>query len=334
MQGEFRRLLGALAVLIAVSGAAWAQGPGGSDWDPAWRQFTAPQRRASEAPEAASGTSLEALNRILSASQLSAADRSPYLAIRAFQLSRAGREADSQKDIAEMARILPDRWSVLLFTTLPGLAGGGDRAAALRILDHGRQRKPDDPWLAIAQAHVHMQLAEFARAQGLLDDVLAGPAVGSTRRTALYYRGHAHFNLGAFQEAADDFAESRPERIATGATRMGALWRYAALVPTRHDARAALAAEIGSESLTDWPGPIGRFLLGRLPAGELEVTAETDETAKRANGNCPAAFFIGMEAQRRGDRQRAREQFQLAQARCPTVSELNWAASSQLKRPL
>jgi hypothetical protein len=41
---------------------------------------------------------------------------------------------------------------------------------------------------------------------------------------------------------------------------------------------------------------------------------------------------MGMEAQRRGDKQRAREQLQLAQARCPTVSEYNWAASSELKR--
>jgi len=39
-----------------------------------------------------------------------------------------------------------------------------------------------------------------------------------------------------------------------------------------------------------------------------------------------------MDALRRGDKQRAREQLQLTQARCPTVSELNWAASSELKR--
>jgi hypothetical protein len=45
-----------------------------------------------------------------------------------------------------------------------------------------------------------------------------------------------------------------------------------------------------------------------------------------------AAYFIGMDNIRRGDRQRAREQFQLAQARCPTMSEYNWAASNELKR--
>jgi lipoprotein NlpI len=110
------------------------------------------------------------------------------------------------------------------------------------------------------------------------------------------------------------------------------LWRYAAQVRTRRDARGALAKDIGNETLDEWPGPIVRFLLGKLPAGELEVVAESDDAAKRSNGKCPSAFFIGMDAIRRGDKQRARDQLQLAQARCPTVSELNWAASSELKR--
>jgi lipoprotein NlpI len=110
------------------------------------------------------------------------------------------------------------------------------------------------------------------------------------------------------------------------------LWRYAAQVRSRRDARGALAKDVVSENLDEWPGPIVRFLLGKLPAGELEVVAESDDAAKHANGKCPSAFFIAMDAIRRGDKQRARDQLQLAQARCPTVSELNWAATSELKR--
>ncbi len=98
------------------------------------------------------------------------------------------------------------------------------------------------------------------------------------------------------------------------------------------DARSALAKDLGNENLYEWPGPIAKFLLGKLPAGELEVAAESDDTAKKTNGKCPAAFFVGIEAVRRGDKQRAREQLQLAQARCPTASPYNWAASSELKR--
>ena len=46
-----------------------------------------------------------------------------------------GREADSQKDMAEMGKVLPAGWPLVLSGTMPELAGGGDRAAALRTLD-------------------------------------------------------------------------------------------------------------------------------------------------------------------------------------------------------
>jgi tetratricopeptide (TPR) repeat protein len=283
------------------------------------------------APGGSGGASLESLNKILSASQLSAFDRSIYLSIRAFQLARLGREADSQKDIAEMGRVLPGDWQVVLSSTMPGLAGGGDRAAALRTLDNALQRKPGDPSLTIAQAQVYMQIADFQRALGLLDAALAGATPGE-RRSALFYRGHANFNLGNYAQAADDFDASLAGRPNFKSKQAPLLWRYAAQVRARRDARAALVRDVGAESLNEWPGPILRFLMGKGTAGELEVAAESDDGAKRANGKCPAAFFIGMDAVRRGDKQRAREQFQLAQARCPTVSELNWAASSELKR--
>ena len=284
-------------------------------------------------------TSLEALDKILSSTRLSAFDRSIYLSIRAYQLSRLGREVDSQKDIAEMGKVLPAAWPLVLSGTLPELAGGGDRAAALRTLDSALKQKPGDSWLMIAQAQVYMQIADFPRALALLDEALAtAPGAGSPvaspvdRRTALYYRGHARFNLGQYALAAEDFEAALAGRT-TLRSRLGPmLWRYAAQVRARRDARAVLAREVGSESLEEWPGPIVKFLLGKLPAGELEVIAESDDAAKRANGKCPTAFFMAMDALRRNDKTRARELLQLTQARCPTISELNWAASSELKR--
>ena len=242
-----------------------------------------------------------------------------------------GREADSQKDIAEMGKVLPSAWPLVLSGTVPELAGGGDRAAALRTLDSALQQKPGDSWLVIAQAQVYMQIGDFPRALGLLDDALVGATTATDRRSALYYRGHANFNLGQYAQAADDFDASLAGR--TAKSRLSPLlWRYAAQVRSRRDARGALAKDVVSENLDEWPGPIVRFLLGKLPAGELEVVAESDDAAKHANGKCPSAFFIAMDAIRRGDKQRARDQLQLAQARCPTVSELNWAATSELKR--
>ena len=323
--------IGAFAALVTISVEAVAQRNATESWDPSAREFG----RSGGAPSVPAETrnaTLEALNKILSSSKLSAFDRSIYLSIRAYQLSRLGREADSQKDIAEMGKVLPSAWQLVLSGTVPELAGGGDRAAALRTLDSALLRKPGDSWLVIAQAQVYMQIADFPRALGLLDAALAGATTPVDRRTALYYRGHANFNLGRYAEAADDFGATLEGRT-TLKSRLGPLlWRYAAQVRSRRDARGALARDVGNENLSEWPGSIAKFLLGKLPAGELEVAAESDETAKRSNGKCPAAFFMGMDALRRGDKQRAREQLQLAQARCPTVSELNWAASSELKR--
>ncbi len=325
MARKIRCVLGALAVLVTTSCDVAPQ-HSSSQWDPSARDF-------GRLPVAATrDTQIETLDKILSASQLSPVDRTVYLSIRAFQLSRVGRDADSQKDVAEMGKLLPNIWQVVLSSTQPELAGGGDRAAALRTLEYGLQRKPGDPWLTVAQAQVNMQIADFPRALGLLDDAVAGASSEAERRTAFYYRGHANFNLGNYPQAADDFDGSLVGRKTLRARIAPVLWRYAAQVHTRRDARAILARELGNENLYEWPAPIAKFLLGGLTPGELEIAAESDESAKHTNGKCPAAFFIGMDALRRGDRQHAREQFQLAQARCPTVSELNWAASSELKR--
>ncbi len=331
MRREIWVVLGSIAALWILTTGASAQLQGGANWDSTAQQFNGGSGSPS-APPVPRDANLEQLNKILSVSQLTPSYRSFYLSVRAFVLSRAGREADSQKDIAEMGKLLPNSWQVMLWRTMPGLAGGGDRAAALRTLGYGLQRKPDDPWLLVAQAQVHMQIADFSQAMSILDKALSYAAGPVDRRIAVYSRGHANFNLGNFQQASEDF-EAAVLGLTTVKARLdGVLWRYAAQTHTRRDARAVLNKDVGNENLYQWPGPIAKFLLGKLPAGELEVAAESDQTAKLTNGKCPAAFFVAMEAQRRGDKRRAREQLQLAQARCPTVSPYNWGASSELKR--
>jgi len=333
MQRPLLGLIGAFAAVLTVCGAARAQFQGGgADWDATAREFRGGSAGAGGVPSAAGKASVEELSKILSASQLSPANRSFYLSLRAFVFSRMGREADSQKDVAEMGRINPQGWPVMMWITMPALAGGGDRGAALRSLAYGLERKPNDPWLLIAQAQVQMQIADFANALVTLDGAVAAAASPIERRPAFYFRGHANLDLGNYARAAADF-DSALEGQTTLKNRLGVvLWRYAAQVRGRQDARGVLIREIGNENLYEWPGPVAKFLMGRLPAGELEVAAESDDAAKRSNGKCMAAYFIGMDAVRRGDKQRAREQLQLAQARCPTVSEYNWAASNELKR--
>ena len=221
----------------------------------------------------------------------------------------------------------------MLSSTLPELAGGGDRAAALRTLDSALQQKPGDSWLVIAQARVYMQLADFQRALALLDEALAGSTSPADRRTALYYRGHAHFDLGQYAQAADDFDATLAGRTTFRARLGPLLWRYAAQVRARRDARGLLAKEVGNENLERLArrrSPSSCWARCR-PASSRSRPRPTRPPAA-PTASAPASFFIGMDALRRGDKQRAREQLQLTQARCPTVSELNWAAASELKR--
>ena len=232
-----------------------------------------------------------------------------------------------------MGKVLPTTWQLVLSSTMPELAGGGDRAAALRTLDSALQQKPGDSWLVIAQAQVYMQLADFQRALALLDEALAGSTSPADRRTALYYRGHAHFDLGQYALAADDFDATLAGRTTLRARLGPLLWRYAAQVRARRDARGA-AGQGGRQreprrlARADREVPAGHAC---RPASSRSPPRPT-RPPSRTNGKCAAAFFIGMDALRRGDKQRAREQLQLTQARCPTVSELNWAAASELKR--
>jgi len=330
MQRGILRYLGFFLALVlgSVAGCAQAQLHGGAEWDDAGRN---PAPLPTVTPNNQNAL-LDQLNKILQASQLSPTNRTFYLSVRAFMLNRLGRDAESQKDIVEMGRVAPQTWQIMMWSTMPSLAGGGDRAAALRALDYSLTRKPNDSWLLVAQAQVLMQIADYSRAAGALDGAVASAKGPADRRISVFYRGQANFNLGNFQAASDDF-EASLEGLTTAKTRMNSdLWRYAAQVHTKQDARAILNKDIGNENLYEWPGPIAKFLLGKLPAGELEVAAESDDIAKKTNGKCPASFFVGMDAVRRGDKQRAREQLQLAQARCPTVSQYNWAASSELKR--
>ena len=81
-------------------------------------------------------------------------------------------------------------------------------------------------------------------------------------------------------QAADDFDATLAGRTTFRARLGPLLWRYAAQVRARRDARGLLAKEVGNENLGEWPAPIAKFLLGKMSAGELEVAAETDEAAK------------------------------------------------------
>src|SRR5690348_2066058 len=91
MQPKIALILAAFAALVTAPPEASAQRNAAEAWDPSARDFSRLPIEPS-LPADSRNTTLEALNKILASSKLSAFDRSIYLSIRAYQLNRLGRQ--------------------------------------------------------------------------------------------------------------------------------------------------------------------------------------------------------------------------------------------------
>jgi hypothetical protein len=63
--------------------------------------------------------------------------------------------------------------------------------------------------------------------------------------------------------------------------------------PLRRSAESALRKVCKRRAICNWPGPIARFVLGKLDETEL-LSAMTDEPILRARQSCKAEFYIGV----------------------------------------
>ena len=70
----------------------------------------------------------------------------------------------------------------------------------------------------------------------------------------------------------------------------------------RRRLEAALKALCKRRTITNWPGPIARFVLGRFSEKEL-LSAISDHPILRARESCQADFYLGLLRLAEGDRQ-------------------------------
>ncbi len=215
----------------------------------------------------------KSLNKILSASQLSAFDRSLYLSIRAFQLSRLGREADSRKDIAEMDKVLPAEWRWCC--RLPCRAWPGVVIALRRF--GPRQRAGPQARRSAADGrtgpdlHADRRLPAGDRAARRCRGRRPGTTANAARR---YIFEAMPTSISATMPGGRGLRRliERPARP-SGQGISPLLWRYAArFAPSAM--RVPPSRRRRAPKLNEWPGPIVRFLLGKGSSGELEVVAE------------------------------------------------------------
>lgn len=323
MRSVFAALLAALVLSV---GTASAQSLGDNlDWDPARRDFRTPG--ASQPPAGTSGTgAMATLDRELARTDLTPRGRADLLVLRSMLFRSMGRESESRRDFQEAVRVWPDiRFQIQAAAAMVD-ANAGRTQPALDQLDKALRERPGQPNLLTARAQVRLMLGDNDLAIADLS-----PMVESNAH-ARWLRVQAFYNRGSHRESSDDIDVLL--RGWSGAPPvMPMLWRYANNVKLRRDARALLAADYRAYGEpADWPAPIVRHLLGRMTLGDLDVAAETDAAARRSNGRCLTALFQGLDALRGGNRTRARELFQLSQARCGPNSSANLAASAELRR--
>lgn len=313
------------AALVLFAGAAFAQSMGDNlDWDPARRDFGKPAGTPS-AGNTGSGT-MAALDKELARTDLAPQKRADLLLLRSLLNKTLGRESDARRDLDQALKVWPDiRFDILAAASMAD-ANLGRTQPALDRLDKALRERPGLPTLLTARGQVRLMLGDNDLAIADLS-----PLVDSSPR-ARWLRVQAYYNKGSHRESSAD-VEALLRGWSGGAPVLPMLWRYANNVKLRRDARSTLAADYRAYGEpTEWPAPIVRHLLGRMSAGDLDVTAETDALAKRSNGRCLTALFQGLDALRVGNRNRARELFQLSQARCGPNSGANLAASAELRR--
>ncbi|HJQ59322.1 MAG TPA: hypothetical protein VJ890_20620 [Vineibacter sp.] len=322
-----------VAVALAVGPAAAQTGvPADRDWDPVARDFN---RQAGDggtsfgAPRGAQGqvNSVPAVDRELARPGLAPKDRANLLMYRAMLNLAAGNRAQTDRDIAQALKADPNLKYDLLASRARDMAASGRTQPAIDLVEKALKDQPGYVPLITTRGQVRMMQGDYALA--LADFNQSAETDDIARRL----RAQAHYTNGNYQAAVGDLDHLLQSGSKVSEPIYLVLWRYANNVKLRRDARNQLAADMRSygEPRT-WPAPIARFLAGRITAGELELVAESDDAAKRANGRCLATYFIAMENVRQGNRTRARELLQLTQARCVAAHFANWAATAELKR--
>jgi lipoprotein NlpI len=118
----------------------------------------------------------------------------------------------------------------------------------------------------------------------------------------LMQRGVARFYAGRFADAETDLVAS----VAAGPKNpYSPLWLY---LVRRHQGRNAigdLRAEAKKLNLGSFPGPIVRFYLGEIKAGDVLLASREGSAQERNERLCETAFYLGEEALARGDRDTA-----------------------------
>jgi lipoprotein NlpI len=166
---------------------------------------------------------------------------------------------------------------------------------------------------------------------GAQEDLNYAVALQSSYAADAYaYRGYFELVLGDAGKAADDLTKSAEMRI----------WPYNVLWLSLARERAHLAdtddhsltRNAAQLDLTQWPGPVVRYLMGQGTREGINSAAQQGDPARLTERVCDADFYVAEQDLAHGDAAAARPLFQRAAEKCPFASFERMGATAELTR--
>jgi lipoprotein NlpI len=108
-----------------------------------------------------------------------------------------------------------------------------------------------------------------------------------------------------------------------------ALW--ADIVAQRNHAAGRLSQASAKLDMAQWPAPIVRMYLGRMPPEAVLAAADDPDAGKKKKQVCQANFYSGEWALRMDAKDEAVRRFRLARSGCPREAQEWFAANAELK---
>ena len=182
-----------------------------------------------------------------------------------------------------------------------------------------------------AQAYTYRGIAKAATGDydGAREDLNSAIALQSDYAPEAYaYRGYFEMVRGESDKAAADLAKSASLKIWP----YNALWlslvREKAHVPDTDN--LSLKAHAARLDLTQWPGPVVRYLMGDGNPQSVNAAAQQGDPARVVERVCDADFYVAEHDLANGNMVDAKPLLQRAAEKCPFASFERMGASAEL----
>lgn len=230
-------------------------------------------------------------------------DLAIVFANRGYAYDDVGDYARAIADYDVSLQLVPD---VAVVLNNRGLSYGNMDNFGRAVADYDRSLKvePGDSTVYSNRARAYVRIGKIKQA---MDDYDAALRLDPENINANSDRGLAHFFQSDWKKSSVDIGQAI---TIGGVDPYRSLWRALALARGGESWQALLTADASHLDLTEWPGPVVRFLLGEIPEAQVLSEAWHEEPRLAKQRQCEAYFYLGQQALIRGEAERARDLFE------------------------